>query len=216
MNKYSISPPSTSIEETEKVIGAYLPDNRIVSPLPNATSPLASAEEASRKAYKIAYAVHEVLSLDNVSGESKVENNMRFIGLVSLVSLSGYYLRLPEHLVISKEQEKDTLVVELAYSFLPHAWGKKYATEAVCAVLQACKSDKNKAFWEPWASVWLRVIVNERNPPSLRVMQKCGMEEKGIFKWQGKKILIGGEWRTEDNLHIFGGYLRGRRDKEVE
>ena len=51
---------------------------------------------------------------------------------------------------------------------------------------------------------------------SLRVMEKCGVEEKGVFKWQGKKILIGGEWRTEDNLHIFGSYLRGGHGEEVE
>ena len=215
MNEYSISPPSVSIEETEKVIGAYLPDTGIAAPLPSATLPATLVEEATRGAYKIAYAVHEVLPPDHIGSESK-EKNMRFIGLVSLVSLSGKHLKLPEQLVVSKEQEKDTLVVELGYSFLPHAWGKRYATEAVCAVLQACRSDKSQAFWEPWASVWMRVIVNERNPPSLRVMEKCGVEEKGVFKWQGKKILIGGEWRTEDNLHIFGSYLRGGHGEEVE
>lgn len=133
----------------------------------------------------------------------------RFIGLVNLASLPASHLRLPAHLVIPKEEEKTTLVVELAYSFLPTVWARGYATEAITAVLQACRGDANARFWRPWSNVYMRVIVNGRNPASQRVMAKCGIERKGIFKWEGEKIFIGGEWRTEDDLHIYGCYLRG-------
>jgi hypothetical protein len=60
----------------------------------------------------------------------------------------------------------------------------------------------------------MRAIVNDRNPGSLKVMRKIeglgvGVEEKGVFTWKGEAIFIGGEWRTEDDLVIFGGYLKG-------
>lgn len=57
----------------------------------------------------------------------------------------------------------------------------------------------------------MRVIVNWRNPASLNVMRKLekkGVVEKGVFEWKGEKIFIGGEWRTEDDLFIFGVWLR--------
>ena len=57
----------------------------------------------------------------------------------------------------------------------------------------------------------MRAIVNGRNPASLRVMRKLGdlgVQEMGVFEWRGKAIFIGGEWRTEDDLYIFGGYLK--------
>lgn len=60
----------------------------------------------------------------------------------------------------------------------------------------------------------MRVIVNDRNPGSLKVMRKIaglgvGVEERGVFTWKGEALFIGGEWRTEDDLVIFGGYLKG-------
>ena len=59
----------------------------------------------------------------------------------------------------------------------------------------------------------MRVIVNDRNPGSLNVMRKVvglgvGVEERGVFTWKGEALFIGGEWRTEDDLVIFGGYLK--------
>lgn len=102
----------------------------------------------------------------------------------------------------SENATTETLI--LAYSFLPCGWGKGFATESVAAVLDVCK--KAAAFWEPFKKLYLRGIVNDGNPASLRVMAKLGIEEKGIFKWTGKIWLAGG-WRYEDDLHIFGQYL---------
>ena len=60
----------------------------------------------------------------------------------------------------------------------------------------------------------MRVIVNDRNPGSLNVMRKVvglgvGVEERGVFTWKGEPLFIGGEWRGEDDLNIFGGYVKG-------
>lgn len=191
-NKPSIHGPSTTLADTEKVMSAFLPDPTPV---------------AETKTYRIAYAVHEIRS-----SSTDTAQETSFIGLVNLVSLvPGRYLPLPSHLVIAPEEENTTLIVELGYSFLPGAWGKGYATEALSAVLDACRSPVGKQFWDPWEKVWMRVIVNGRNPPSLKVMRKLagmGVVEKGKYVWKGEKIFIGGEWRTEDDLYIFGGVLR--------
>lgn len=56
-------------------------------------------------------------------------------------------------------------------------------------------------------TVWMRVIVNGRNGPSLGVMRKLarlGVREMGVYVWSGEAIFIGGEWRTVDELVIFG------------
>lgn len=106
---------------------------------------------------------------------------------------------------MSAEEAASALTVELAYSLLPTAWGKGYATEAVKAMFEACKN--RKSFWEPHSKVYVRAIVNDRNPASQRVLPKTGMVEKGIYEWKGKPIFLGGEWVEQDNLHIFGMYL---------
>lgn len=78
-------------------------------------------------------------------------------------------------------------------------------------MLGVARSEAARGFWAPWERVWMRVIVNERNPASLRVMRKLGGDgvgERGVFVWKGEAIFIGGEWRTEDELVIFGGWLK--------
>lgn len=197
---WSIRPPSTTLKDTEKVIGAFLPSPPAASPTPT-TDPPALASQPAKQDYKIAYGVHEKFP----------DNTTRFIGLITIISLLPYHLSLPPDLVIPKAQESNTLVTELAYSFLPYSWGRGYATESLCAVLDAVRSPADSLFWAPWEKVWMRVIVNWRNPASSNVMRKLekkGVVEKGVFEWKGEKIFIGGEWRTEDDLFIFGVWLR--------
>lgn len=197
---WSIRPPSKTLEDTEKVIGAFLPSPPNLAAFTATTDSPTSATRTAIQEYKIAYAVHETLP-----------DFTRFIGLITIISLSEYHLRLPADLVIPAAQEPTTLVVELAYSFLPTAWGKGYATESLSFVLDAVRAPASSAFWAPWEKVWMRVIVNGRNPASLKVMRKFegkGVVEKGVFEWNGEKMLIGGEWRTEDDLYIFGAWLR--------
>lgn len=166
------------------------------------------------------------------------DKSTRFIGLVNLLPVEKGNLVLPPPVLFpnatlsnpstgassatgvtdkEKEKEKDkdkeqnTLTVELAYSFLPPAWGRGYATEALTAVLTACRSAAGAGFWQPWARVWMRVLVNGRNGASQNVMDKLarwGVQRRGIFEWKGERIFIGGEWMTEDDLVIYGGWLK--------
>ncbi len=72
---------------------------------------------------------------------------------------------------------KDTTDVEIAYHFLPSAWGKGYATEAAVAILDF-----------GFRTVGLREIVAVAYPDntaSWRVLEKIGMRDVGIAKYHG-------------------------------
>lgn len=129
----------------------------------------------------------------------------QFIGVIMLNTVDGENLALPEHLTIAASDTPQTVIVELGYAFLPQAWGKGYATESLNAALDTCR--RATAFWEPYEKVYIRVIVNTLNPPSLRVMAKIpGMVEKGMFQVD-RRVWLAGEWREHHDLHIFGMYL---------
>jgi RimJ/RimL family protein N-acetyltransferase len=115
-------------------------------------------------------------------------------------------LALPESLTIPASSAASTLSLELGYMFLPGAWGKGYAAEALTAVFHACKKVERK-YWGAWEKVYVRAIVNDGNPASLRVMEKAGVKEKGVFEWKGKPVFLNGTWESESRLHIFGFYL---------
>lgn len=193
MTLESIHGTAKSVEDTENVTKGYLP-----------------TEEGDEKQYRVAYAVHKTAesTTDSVKvGTQKLgEISTEFLGLVFLRSLhAGNYLPLPETLTIPTAAAATTLTVELAYSFLPTAWGKGYATEAVAAVFEACK--RTQSFWDPYSKLYARAIVNGRNPNSFRVAEKTGMTKRGIYDWTGQPIFLGGEWVEKDDLHIYGKHL---------
>jgi RimJ/RimL family protein N-acetyltransferase len=177
---------SKSVEDTEKIIASVLS----TSSVPNSTN---------GKSFRVYYAVHE-------RSESSAEHT-KFIGAIAMRSLEGGGLDLSYPLV--PKDDPALLIMELGYQYLPPAWGKGYAGEALNAVFEACT--RRKEFWGPYEKVYCRVIVNDGNPASMRVMQKMGMRETGVYKWTGKMFLAG-KWRYEDDLHIFGRYLLGAED----
>ncbi|KAK2768303.1 hypothetical protein FQN54_000156 [Arachnomyces sp. PD_36] len=189
---WSIKGQAKSIEDTENSLKRSLP----------------SDEER----YRAIYAVHMILDAPTSSSDEiepqpseNGEKPTRFIGLVTLKSLDGGNLPLPEDLTLPAADAITTLITEIAYSFLPIGWGKGYATESLKAVLESCK--KAKEFWAPFSKVFVRALVNEGNPASQRVMEKVGMEKKGVFHWSGKPVFIAGEWREEDRLYIYAMHL---------
>jgi RimJ/RimL family protein N-acetyltransferase len=128
-----------------------------------------------------------------------------FIGLVTLTSLDSGSLALPEYLASPAATSTTTLILELAYLFLPTGWGRGFATESVTAVFEACKSAP--CFWTPFSKVYVRAIVNEGNPASMRVMDKTGMIKSGVYNLTRRAVFLAGEWREQHSLHIFGRHL---------
>ncbi len=167
--------------------------------------------EGEENTYRVAYLVHKVVELmsGSVEGEPQPaeqgEKPAEFVGLVTLTSLDAGSLALPEHLTLPTAVVSTVLNIELAYLFLPIGWGKGYATEAVEAVFESCK--RARSFWTPFTKLYIRAIVNEENPASLRVMEKIGMRNLGVYDWTGKATFLAGEWRERDSLHIFGVHL---------
>jgi RimJ/RimL family protein N-acetyltransferase len=167
--------------------------------------------QGEEKTYRVAYAVHKVPEAmsSSVEGEPKSaeqgQRSTELVGLVTLKSLDAGSLALPEHLTLPGAAAATTLTVELAYMFLPIGWGKGYATESLEAVFDSCK--RAPSFWTPFSKLYIRALVNEGNPASLRVMDKTGMTRIGVYEWTGKAIFLAGEWRERDSLHIVGMHL---------
>jgi RimJ/RimL family protein N-acetyltransferase len=180
----SLGGRSNSIEDTEKKLQRILP--RIDGP---------------KGSYTIAYAVHKVLDLE---GDSASPAPTEFIGAVNIRSIEGG-LPLPTHLTLPAAGQPETLSVELSYFFLPAAWGKGYATEAIKSLFDA--AERASAFWSPFSKLYVRALVNPTNPLSQRVVEKIGMTHIGNYEWTGDAVFIAGEWRERDTIQIWGRLL---------
>ena len=168
-------------------------------------------EQGEEKGYRVVYAVHKTSEPVNDSGKGEPhaaepgKKPTAFLGMVTLKSSDAGSLALPEHLTLPAAAATTTLTIEVTYGFLPIAWGKGYATESIEAVFESCK--KRQAFWTPFSKLYVYAIVNEENPASLRVMNKTGMAEKGVYEWTGKPVFLAGRWQDRSSLHIFGKHL---------
>lgn len=72
--------------------------------------------------------------------------------------------------------------VDIGYRFVPSCWGRGIATESCLAVL-------------PWAFESLELdrvigLVEDGNPASSRVLEKCGFEAKGTTMYFGEEVLL--------------------------
>lgn len=199
MTLRSIKGRSKSIEDTEKASKGFLPTND-------------EEDGGEEKSYKVVYAVHSTHQNPN-SDSAKSESqsfepekiSTELVGLVTLKSVDSSSLALPEYLTIPADAAASTLSLDLGYMFLPAAWGKGLATETLNAVFKCC--GKAQSFWTPYSKVYVRAIVNEENPASMRVMQKTGMTEKGIYEWTGQPVFLAGKWVERSSLHIYGMHL---------
>jgi RimJ/RimL family protein N-acetyltransferase len=99
--------------------------------------------------------------------------------------------------------------MEVSYLFLQTAWGKGYATEAVNALLEACKKAKqeNKTLWTQYSKIYVRALVSPRNPRSQRVVEKSGLQHISDFDWAGEPVYVAGKWRERDIIQIWGCML---------
>jgi RimJ/RimL family protein N-acetyltransferase len=108
-----------------------------------------SSDSTQEKSHRIAYLIHESMS----------DEPDRFIGLITLRSLSPNSLSLPASFTPPSAH-----ILELGYLFLPSAWHRGFATEAVRAILAASR----EADWG-FERVYVRAVVSVENGGSLKV-----------------------------------------------
>ena len=75
---------------------------------------------------------------------------------------------------------KDSADIEIAYHFLPSAWGKGYATEAAVAILEF-------AFKTAGLEEIVGFVFSE-NVASWRVLEKAGMRFVGMANYPGINV----------------------------
>jgi RimJ/RimL family protein N-acetyltransferase len=148
--------------------------------------------DGNDKHVRIPYAVHELL---------EGEKGSRFIGLVTLRTLSAEECKSVPH--DTHASTDTTLSLEIAYMYLPDAWGRGYATESISALLDAVARSP-ASLWVPYEKVKVRAIVHDENLPSQNVMKKCGMAELEVLDFEGDRFFIAGKWRTHHRLFVFG------------
>ena len=134
--------------------------------------------------YKVTYAVHKLLDFNPSSAEAttqsgeQVEKSTEFIGFLSLKSVSPEgdaqrRLALPEHLTLPARAATTTLTVEVAYAYLPKAWGKGYATESLIGGV-------NYVF-ENLKLPRIMAITSTHNTASRKVLLKAGFAEDSML-----------------------------------
>jgi len=133
-----------------------------------------------------------------------------FIGLITVrpedevTAQEKLEIAQAQELEFADASKSSTLIVALGYLFLPSSWGQGLATEAVRAVLEAYQ--ETKSFWTPYTRVWLRALVDPGNTESIRVLEKVGLEKRGMHEWQGEQSWLAGGWRECKEL-VYGKYL---------
>lgn len=144
------------------------------------------------------------MELEGDSGDPESHESTEFIGVVNLRSIEGG-LPLPAHLSLPAAAEPETQSVEIAYLFLPTAWGQGFATESIRALFDAV--ERASRFWSPFSKVYVRALVHPTNPASQGVVRKVGMTHIGNYDWSGDAVFVAGEWRERDTIQIWGRLL---------
>jgi RimJ/RimL family protein N-acetyltransferase len=175
----SIYGPSKTPEDTEKTLERL------------------SYSAGQDKVYRFPYLVHELLE---PTGDDQ-EQKSRFIGMLSLRTLTDEECKFPPR--TGYGSSTTTLSLEIAYMYLPSAWGRGFATESISALLDACAKSPAE-LWKPYEKVHVRAIVNDENIPSQKVMKKCGMGEPELLEFEGGRFFLGGKWVSKHRLFVFG------------
>lgn len=173
-NSHSLGGKTKSLDESEAKVKRILSSNTQIGP-----------------SYQHIYLVQDI----------QEPNNPVFLGTVNLKGAANGGLELPAQLSLPGANDPGVLSLEIGYGFLPTAWGKGYATEALNALLNACSTAKS--LWEPHTKLYVRAIVSPKNPASQGVVRKCGLTHLGDFDWTGDPVFVAGEWKDKDTVQIW-------------
>jgi RimJ/RimL family protein N-acetyltransferase len=156
--------------------------------------------------YCAAYMVHLKKTSEEVSDVGPGEAAPQSIGIISIRDCVTYGTPFSDALALPAETaERDAILSqELGYMLIPEAWGKGYCTEAVLAMINAYK--ENTAFWKPYRGLFLYVVVGTANSKSVRVCDRIGIKRRGIHRWEGEHVFLGGELQPPV-VEVFGDYL---------
>lgn len=153
--------------------------------------------------YTISYAVHRRVER-NVSategvGAGQAANDYEVIGIVKLKP--GMTVPLQDNITRRTDPESGFLRLEIGYLFLPIAWGKGYATESCRAVIEAC--ERSRSHFTPFTSLYIEGVVGPGNPASMKVLEKAGLKQVGLNKWDGPAIWLAGAMRPPE-VWVYG------------
>lgn len=161
------------------------------------------------KPIRVLYAIHEILPRSDPD-EREEEDSLRFVGIITLKSLLPTSLPEANHLFppSTRSPSPTVLTIEIGYLFLPVAWGRGFATEAVKAVLDAAKLAPRES-WGTWEKVYVQAVVDKGNGGSKRVMEKSEMEYLGEYRWEGEEVWMCGMMRGWMELCFWGVWVVG-------
>jgi RimJ/RimL family protein N-acetyltransferase len=150
--------------------------------------------------YRGLYFVHRILE-----GDSGREGDSERTELVGRVSFRPEKLfPLPAKFTVPSGPGTEVLCLEFGYAFLTGGWGQGFATEALRGVLDGLQGAK--AFLDPFTKLYVEAIVAPENPRSIRVLEKVGMERRGVYEWEGENVFLNGAWR-EPRVLVYGQWL---------
>jgi hypothetical protein len=156
--------------------------------------------------YRASYLVHIKKTDEEVSDGHPEEGTLQSIGIVNIYKCATYGTPFSNDLTLDPEiAERDAILsLELGYMFTPQSWGKGYCAEAVQALLKAYK--ENTAFWKPYRGVFLYIVIGTANSRSVKIPAKLGIKRRGVHRWDGEDIFLGGAMQPPE-VQVFGDYL---------
>ena len=172
LNVRSLYGPQKTLAEAQKFLRTLLPN-----------------DEGENTKYQVIYAVHRIL--DNGSSPSDTSKDSQIIGLCTLKP--NMTVPIHDHMTTKTNKETGVLRLEIGYQLLPEFWGRGYATEACIALLEACRL--SRPHFAPFTSLYIDGVVSPDHPASMKVLEKAGLKQIGLNKWEGEPVFLAGGMR---------------------
>ncbi|MGS2722459.1 GNAT family N-acetyltransferase [Porticoccus sp. GXU_MW_L64] len=144
---------------------------------------LAYAQDAQVMAF-----IHEVGTVDEIrqhfNGYMAPWKGEENIWMGAAVTLKGNSTLIGD--IGFRYRDKESEIIEIGYKFSRHHHGRGYGHEAMATFIELIKRD--------WPVHKLVAYADPDNTPSVRLMEKLGLEKEGHFTSHYK---LGGRWTDE-------------------